>query len=54
MGGYKKRKYSTKNNKFAYLAGLIEGDGSIAVHDSYGKAKKYRPKFIIVFKGIYL
>lgn len=24
MGGYKKRKYSTKNNKFAYLAGLID------------------------------
>ena len=55
MGGYKKRKYSTKNFSHppqfsSYLAGLIEGDGSIAVHDPYGKAKKYRPKFIIVFK----
>jgi len=46
-----KRKYSTNKNHFAsYLAGLIEGDGSIAVHDPNGKSKEYRPKFIIVFK----
>jgi hypothetical protein len=47
-----KRKYSTKNNNFAsYLAGLIEGDGSIAVHDpAKNISSKYRPKFIIVFK----
>jgi hypothetical protein len=46
-----KRKYSTKNNNFAsYLAGLIEGDGSIAVHDPKNISSKYRPKFIIVFK----
>jgi hypothetical protein len=32
-----------------YLAGLIEADGSIAVHNKYSKAKKYRPKIIIVF-----
>ena len=32
-----------------YLAGLIEGDGSIIVHDKNTKAKKYRPKIIIVF-----
>jgi hypothetical protein len=32
-----------------YLAGLIEGDGHIAVHDKNSKSKKYRPKIIIVF-----
>lgn len=32
-----------------YLAGLIEADGSIAVHDINSNAKKYRPKFVIVF-----
>ena len=32
-----------------YLAGLIEGDGCILVHDKNTKAKKYRPKIIIVF-----
>lgn len=32
-----------------YLAGLIEGDGHIAVHDKNSKSKKFRPKFIIVF-----
>lgn len=40
----------TNNNLSAYLAGLVEGDGSIAVHDPNSKAKKYRPMFIIVFK----
>lgn len=33
----------------AYLAGLIEADGSIAVHDVNTKAKKYRPKILVVF-----
>ncbi len=33
----------------SYLAGLIEGDGCIIVHDKKSKAKKYRPKIIIVF-----
>ena len=33
----------------AYLAGLIEADGSIAVHDINSNAKKYRPKILIVF-----
>lgn len=33
----------------AYLAGLIEADGSIAVHDKSTKAQKYRPKIIVVF-----
>jgi len=39
-----------RNNRFsAYLAGLIEADGSIAVHDKNTKAQKYRPKIIVVF-----
>lgn len=32
-----------------YLAGLIEADGSIAVHNYNSKVKKYRPKIIVVF-----
>lgn len=32
-----------------YLAGLIEADGSIAVHNKDSKAKKYWPKILIVF-----
>ena len=32
-----------------YLAGLIEADGSIAIHDKNTKAKKYRPKILVVF-----
>jgi hypothetical protein len=32
-----------------YLAGLIEADGSFAVHDKNSKAKKYAPKIFIVF-----
>lgn len=31
-----------------YLAGLIEADGSFAVHDKNSKAKKYAPKIFIV------
>lgn len=33
----------------AYLAGLVEADGSITVHDVNSNAKKYRPKILIVF-----
>jgi LAGLIDADG endonuclease len=33
----------------AYLAGLIEADGSFAIHDKNSKAKKYRPKILVVF-----
>lgn len=41
---------SKANPEFgSYLAGLIEGDGSIAVHDSCSKSKKYSPKILIVF-----
>jgi hypothetical protein len=32
-----------------YLAGLIEADGSIAVHDKNSKTQKYRPHIIVVF-----
>ena len=40
-----------KNNNLGnYLAGLIEGDGTIAVHDKNSTATKYRPMIIIVFK----
>ena len=40
---------SLRSKLGAYLAGLIEADGSISVHDIKSNAKKYRPKFIIVF-----
>lgn len=33
----------------AYLAGLIEADGSFAIHNKNSKAKKYTPKIFIVF-----
>ena len=33
----------------SYLAGLIEGDGTFAVHDTSSTNKKYNPKIIIVF-----
>ena len=33
-----------------YLAGLIEGDGTFAVHETKSTSKKYRPIIIIVFK----
>jgi len=38
-----------KNQLSPYLAGLIEGDGHIAVHDKNSKSKKFRPKIIVVF-----
>jgi hypothetical protein len=39
-----------KNNILgSYLAGLIEGDGTFAVHDTNSSAKKYYPMIIIVF-----
>jgi hypothetical protein len=51
--GYRQvRHYSSNscsNNIGSYLAGLIEGDGHIAVHDKNSKSKVYRPKIIIVF-----
>ena len=45
-----KRHYSCSSyNIGSYLAGLIEGDGHIAVHDKNSKSKVYRPKILIVF-----
>lgn len=42
---------SLEHSKFgSYLAGLIEGDGTFAVHESTSTAKKYNPMIIIVFK----
>lgn len=40
-----------ENSKLGpYLAGLIEGDGTFAIHDNKSTTKKYRPMIIIVFK----
>ena len=45
-----KRHYSCSSyNMGSYLAGLIEGDGHIAVHDKNSKSKVFRPKILIVF-----
>jgi LAGLIDADG endonuclease len=46
---------NSNNNLFnynlnSYLAGLIEGDGTFAIHDIKSISKKYRPMIIIVFK----
>uniref|UniRef100_UPI0023F0B2BA homing endonuclease n=1 Tax=Leptographium wingfieldii TaxID=155675 RepID=UPI0023F0B2BA len=42
-------KNSLDGNLGPWLAGLIEADGSFAIHDENSKAKKYSPKIIIVF-----
>jgi hypothetical protein len=34
----------------SYLAGLIEGDGTFALHENNSTGRKYRPKIIICFK----
>lgn len=40
-----------EHSKFgSYLAGLIEGDGTFAVHEQASTAKKYNPKILVVFK----
>ena len=54
-----KRYFSTKKQSIKeselksklgpYLAGLIEADGSFAVHNKQSNAKKYRPKILVVF-----
>src|SRR5437667_7417719 len=41
--------YKLRSKLGAYLAGLIESDGSIAVHDENSNAKKYCPKIFVVF-----
>ena len=38
------------SNLGPYLAGLIEGDGTIAIHDPNNQNNKYNPKIIIIFK----
>ena len=39
---------SNENSKLGpYLAGLIEGDGTFAIHDTKSTAKKYRPKKLL-------
>ena len=43
-----RRQYSSLG---PYLAGLIEGDGHIAVQDVNTQKVVYRPKIIIAFKG---
>ena len=44
-------KINLLRSKFGpYLAGLIEGDGTIAIHENNSKIKKYNPKIILVFK----
>lgn len=40
---------SLRNKLGPYLAGLIEADGSFAIHDKNSKAKRYLPKILIVF-----
>lgn len=63
IGGFGKNKIQTytvlvssndnenilRNKLGHYLAGLIEADGSFAVHNKDSKTKKYAPKIIIVF-----
>jgi LAGLIDADG endonuclease len=49
---YRQTRYNSSyssDNMGSYLAGLIEGDGHIAVHDKNYKSKVYRPKILIVF-----
>ena len=47
----KNNEISNENKELGpYLAGLIEGDGTFAIHNIKSTSKKYRPKIIIVFK----
>lgn len=51
---YSTQNFNTQQSKTSsklgpYLAGLIEADGSIAVHNKESKTKKYRPQIIVVF-----
>ena len=47
----KKNKINKNNDALgSYLAGLIEGDGTFAIHNKDSTAKKYFPMIIVVFK----
>ena len=47
----KNQNFKNENSNLGpYLAGLIEGDGTFAIHDTKSTAKKYKPMIIIVFK----
>jgi len=49
-GRKEENKLEFLRNKYGhYLAGLIEADGSLAVHDKNSNAKRYLPKILIVF-----
>ena len=50
MGKLIENKQNICNSLGSYLAGLIEGDGTFAVHDKNSTVQKYRPAIIIVFK----
>jgi LAGLIDADG endonuclease len=39
------------NKLKSYLTGLIEGSGTISIHESNSTSKKYRPMIIIIFKS---
>jgi hypothetical protein len=41
--------YELKFKLGAYLAGLIEADGTFAIHNKDSKSKKYSPKILVVF-----
>jgi len=43
------RELKLRSKLGAYLAGLIESDGTIAIHDKDSKSKKYNPKIAVVF-----
>jgi hypothetical protein len=51
-----KKEIDNKSNRYIptqlgpYLAGLIEGDGTFAIHNTNSTQTKYRPMIIIVFK----
>ena len=47
--GYENKLEFLRNKYGHYLAGLIEADGSLAVHDINSNAKRYLPKILIVF-----
>ena len=47
---YTREPCKSTNQLGAYLAGLIEGDGTFAIHNTDSTAAKYRPMIVIVFK----